>query len=98
MQRAPPRPRPSSSPGIGSTVMPRFVVFFVGPDVALVANHHAGADGQHVVGVVPLFTFGLKRVAAGSDQAYLIDTQRFFDGVQQIGFLRTQPGRRVRQA
>lgn len=46
-----------------------FVVLLVSPDVALVTNHHTGADGQNVIGVVPLSTFGFKGVAAGGDQA-----------------------------
>ena len=47
----------------------RFVVLLVGPDVALVADHHARADGQDVVSVVPLLAFGFKGIAAGGDQA-----------------------------
>lgn len=73
---------------------PRFVVFLVGPDVALIADHHARADGEHVVGVVPLLALGFKGVAAGGDQAYLINTERFLDGVQQVGFpVRSRPPR-----
>src|SRR5699024_9751067 len=64
-----------------------FVVFLVSPDVALVTNHHTGADGQNVIGVVPLLTFGFKGVAAGGDQAYLVNTECFLDGVQQVGCL-----------
>lgn len=72
----------------------RFVIFLVGPDVTLVANHHARADGQHVIRVIPLFAFGFKGVAAGGDQAYLINAERFFNGVQQIRFwVRSEPPR-----
>lgn len=72
----------------------RLVVLLVGPDVALVADHHARADGQDVVSVVPLLAFGFKGIAAGGDQTYLVNAERFLDGVQQVGFLvRSRPPR-----
>ena len=68
----------------------RFVVLLVGPDVALVADHHARTDGQDVVSVVPLLAFGFKGIAAGGDQAHLVNAEGFLDGVQQVGFLSAQ--------
>lgn len=66
-----------------------FVVFLVGPDVALVAHHHAGAQREDVVGVVPLLTLGFKGVAASGNQAHLIDAERFLNGVNQRAFFGT---------
>lgn len=72
----------------------RFVVLLVGPDVALVADHHARAEGQDVVSVVPLLAFGFKGVAAGGDQADVVNAEGFLDGVQQVGFwVRNRPPR-----
>ena len=40
-----------------------FVIFLVGPDVALVTHDDAGAQREDVVGVVPLLTLGFKKAS-----------------------------------
>src|SRR5215475_9163167 len=48
----------------------------VGAGVALVRDHHAGLERDHVVAVVPLLPLGLERVPAGLDDAHLAYAQR----------------------
>ncbi len=67
MQRAPPAPATQFIAGNRKDGNAGFVVFFVGPDVALVAHHHAGTQGEHVIGVIPLFALSFKCVAASGD-------------------------------
>src|SRR5689334_9418062 len=51
--------------------------------VALIGDDDAGFERHDVVAVVPLLALGLPRVAAGLDDAKLLDAQRVLDGAEE---------------
>ena len=83
MQRGPPRPRPSSLPGTVDHLDAVLAQHGVGGDVAVVAEDHAGGDGQVVVPVVPLLALGRPDVLVGDQHGDLVHAQRLREGVPQ---------------
>ena len=75
MQWPPPRPRPSSEPSSVEDLDARLAQQRVGVFVALVADDDAGLEGDDVVAVVPLLALGLPLVAAGADDAQLLEAR-----------------------
>ena len=58
----------------------------VGVSVAVIADHHARFQADHVVAIVPLLAFGGEAVAAGLDHAQFLQAEGFGDHFEE-GFL-----------
>ena len=86
MQWPPPRPRPSSEPSNGDDLDPGPAQHGVGIDVAVIGHDHAGLDGDDVVAVVPLLALGLVAVAAGRDDAQMLQAERRLDHFGESAF------------
>ena len=67
MHRGPPRPRPSSPPGISSTSIAVRAQVGVGRLVALVGDHHARRHRERVAAVVPLLALRRVDVLVGGE-------------------------------
>ena len=63
--------------------MPGLAQQRVGVLVALVGDDDAGLEGDDVVAVVPLLALGLPAVAAGADDAQLLEPERVRDGAEE---------------
>ena len=59
----------------------------VGELVALVGDDDAGLQRDDVVAVVPLLALGLPGVAAGADDAQLLELERVLDRAEERGLL-----------
>ena len=59
----------------------------VGVRVAIVGHDHAGLERDDVVAVVPLLALGLPGVAAGLDDAQLLQAERLLDHVEEMSLV-----------
>src|SRR5215203_1695991 len=59
----------------------------VGRGVALVAEDHAGSDGEEVVAVVPLLALRAEQVDRRPHHTHLLDADRLGDDGEELGVL-----------
>src|SRR5215475_2102876 len=66
----------------GDDLDPRLAQKRVGVGVAVIADDHAGLDGDDIVAVVPLLALRLPGIAAGPDDSEMLQAERLLDDLE----------------